>query len=515
MQLKKEQKLNIFLISILDILSSIFGIIFAYFIRNITSSNGLCFVTLFLLLKVLFKFLFNVCYTKFENTLSLKLKSKLFSKIIGSTYQDINSFSSGEIVTRLTDDISRYSSLSLYLIPSVLSMAVTIGGIFILLFIEDWLLSLILVFVSLVYVGFSFLFSHPIKNIDKKISESLSNNRSIIGDSIALSLVIKSFKMENFIQKKNNSVLQQTYDNKAKKNNIINVFALIYDLALGCGLIFLVYWCISSFKYNSISLSLSVVYLIYLLIVPFSNMNSIAPAFYEKKACQERLQDILSFENESLNEIDIKDIERISIENLSYSYEDGLMVFKGFSKEINSGEILAVTGPSGIGKSTLVKLLLGIIKPQNGSLSVISNGKKIILNEQTRSLFAFVPQKAFIIPGTIEENITLGNSDVDIKKALELADAEFVYSLPNGLNTVLGINDTKISQGQAQRIALARAFASSRPILLLDEATSSLDKQSEDKILKNIKELKKTCIFISHRESVTSVASSVLDLIIS
>ena len=167
---------------------------------------------------------------------------------------------------------------------------------------------------------------------------------------------------------------------------------------------------------------------------------------------------------------------------------------------------------SGAGKTTLFMLILGLLKPQRGEITVTAGGKEIVVNENTREMFAYVPQKSFAFSGTIYENLTFfndengGESDERINEALKTVCAEFVFDLPEGLNTKLGEHGAGLSEGQLQRLAVARALSSGRPVLLLDEATSALDSKTEEKMLENIKKKNITCIEISHRSKSESFA---------
>lgn len=186
---------------------------------------------------------------------------------------------------------------------------------------------------------------------------------------------------------------------------------------------------------------------------------------------------------------------------------------------IDKGEIICLTGASGAGKSTLFKLLLSVYTPTAGGIALVREKEsEIVLTEQERSLFAYVPQGNFFFSGTIYENLTFffnGNdhavSDADLKNALSVACAEFVYDLPEGLQTKLSENGGGLSEGQLQRLNIARAILSNRPILLLDEATSALDGETEQRLLENVKKVQdKTCLIVTHRPAALQFADRVL-----
>ena len=191
---------------------------------------------------------------------------------------------------------------------------------------------------------------------------------------------------------------------------------------------------------------------------------------------------------------------------------DGCPVLQEVSLSIQKGDYVAVTGNSGCGKSTLLKLLMGIYEPKSGKIEVLSETSKRIPITVLKRLFAYVPQGNFLMGGTIKEVITFGREKTEsvmtVEKALELACGEFVRELPEGLDTVLGEKGTGLSEGQMQRIAIARALYTDAPVLLLDEATSALDSESESKLLNNIKQLTdKTVLIVTHRPEALKICN--------
>ncbi|MFR4319457.1 MAG: ATP-binding cassette domain-containing protein [Eubacterium sp.] len=186
--------------------------------------------------------------------------------------------------------------------------------------------------------------------------------------------------------------------------------------------------------------------------------------------------------------------------------EEGNVNFK-------KGDFVAIRGISGIGKSTLLKMLLGVFKPQSGNIRLYKNdGSFVEASPDTRCLFSYVPQGNYLFSGTLRENILLINpnaTDSEIREALEISDIlEFVNKLPEGLDTVIGEKGLGISEGQAQRLAIARALLSKAPIILLDEATSALDAKTERNVLSRIKNLNmKTCIIITHKKAALDVCT--------
>ena len=198
----------------------------------------------------------------------------------------------------------------------------------------------------------------------------------------------------------------------------------------------------------------------------------------------------------------------LKLNNVSFAYSnESKPLFTDFSMEVKPGTMVAVMGKTGVGKTTLLRLLLALIKPKSGNISIEDETQIIEVSERTRSNFVYVPQGNSLFSGTIRENLLLGNSEAeenDLRKVLNIATANFVYDLPDGLNTKLGENGAGLSEGQAQRIAIARSLLRPGKILLLDEATSALDSETERNFLINLKKEmgNRTVIFITHHPEV-------------
>ena len=210
----------------------------------------------------------------------------------------------------------------------------------------------------------------------------------------------------------------------------------------------------------------------------------------------------------------------IRVDNVTFEYSDGKTpVLSGFSHDFKPGTLSVLAGPTGVGKSTLTRLMLGLLKPTSGSVSVYSlRGESSDAGVDTRCNFTYVPQGNSLMSGTIRENMMLANpeaTEAQIREALHYAVADFVFDLPDGLETVCGESGTGLSEGQSQRVAIARALLHEGGIMILDEATSALDIDTEERLLDNIRDNycgRKTIVFITHRPAATRIADDVVSL---
>ena len=244
---------------------------------------------------------------------------------------------------------------------------------------------------------------------------------------------------------------------------------------------------------------------------PVRNMSGLLPQYYSMLASAERLMELENLPDETIRE-EITDpagfyeqMKEIRLDHGTFSYEDGEVVFSDASLRIRKGVKLAIAGPSGAGKSTLFKLLLSLDRLQKGKLVIVTETGEFPVDAGMRSLFSYVPQGNLILSGTIRENLLFGNEGVTEAAMREAARAaciaEEIEQFPAGYDSVLGERSIGLSEGQAQRLAIARALLSRAPVLLLDECTSALDPETETRLLSNLKKLEgRTILCVSHKD---------------
>jgi ABC-type multidrug transport system fused ATPase/permease subunit len=242
---------------------------------------------------------------------------------------------------------------------------------------------------------------------------------------------------------------------------------------------------------------------------PFMALARSLPQFVQSAASADRISEINLWPEEKSeeNKVNVKTGIGVRFDNVSAEYINGKPVLENINVNINPGEMIGIAGPTGEGKTTFVRLALSLIKPKAGSVHIYTDdGRDLLLDSTTRCCFSYVPQGNSIISGSVADNLRLGNPDAtDEEMYAALKDAcalEFVEKLPDGVNAAIGEKGASLSEGQAQRIAIARAFLHNAPVLLFDEASSALDADTERKIIDALKNKRKTCIFISHRPAV-------------
>ena len=279
------------------------------------------------------------------------------------------------------------------------------------------------------------------------------------------------------------------------------IFSIGFLLAVICG----AYGILNddSMKFGDV---VAIIQLVGQLRAPIIGITRVIPAFLGMIASAQRLMDVCEIEKEDVGYANLRyeDFKKIRLENVSFGYGEEKVITNA-DLAINKGEFVGIKGPSGAGKSTMFKLITGLYPVETGKAVVEMADGELDCRDAKR-LFSFVPQDNMLFSGTIRENITMLNPDAteeEIRVAIEKSVAEFIYTLDGGLEFMLGESGAGVSQGQAQRIAIARALLGKGKILLMDESTSALDSKTEDKIINNLKnDPNTTVLFITHREMV-------------
>ena len=334
--------------------------------------------------------------------------------------------------------------------------------------------------------------------------------------------LMKAYGAEQKTAEKSRLLLGEYCDKRMKKARFRACLNGGFSFLSGIGLLFAVVWCCVGIVRGrtDYGTTLSVVLLLGQLQQPLTALSSLLPLYYAREASGERLAEIDDFPGESCGISDKTEssdsFSRIAAQDLVFGYGEE-KIFEGACAEFARGNIVCITGKSGAGKTTLLKLLLNIYPTESGGFFLESESCEGIrsarsLTSGDRALFAYVSQKNFLFSGSVAEILTLfappeGAGAEELREALTTAAAEFVYDLPQGLNTSLREDGNGLSEGQLQRLAIARALLSRRPVLLLDEATSALDEETEKRVLENLKALRnKTCLIVTHRPAALKIA---------
>lgn len=450
---------------------------------------------------------------------TIAFRNYLFGVLCRKKYADISAYHSGDILNRFTSDIDTVVTSSVNIIPNVVSIATKIvAGIGTMLFMNPYIAAAVLL-CGVTFPAIGRAINKRYKYMHKECQRTEGRTRAFLQECFENIVVIKTFISEAPFIKKLGSYMDDNFRLKIKRTSISVIANISLYALFTAGYYAVLLWGAGGLSGGTLTYGtlMAFLQLISQLRAPLQNVSGILPQYYSALASAERLMELEGAADEPfpaaaerLEKIK-EDFRTLEIKNLFFGYA-GESVLRDFSFCAKRGNITAITGESGSGKSTLFKLILGLYEPQSGSITI--NGE-IPLDASLRGLFAYVPQGNMVLSGTVRENITMNNravTDEQIERAARAAEIyDYITSLPDGFETHLAERGAGLSEGQIQRISIARALLTNAPILLLDEATSALDEETETRVLANIKSMTdKTVLFITHRNTSLKVCDRIV-----
>ena len=473
---------------------------------------------------LLFESIVNRISAKLSININNDIQADIFDKIVDADWLSINKYSNGDILNRFNQDISTVSSNAINWLPTIIIALYKFIATFLVILHYNAVMALIaLAGAPILLLSSSFLIKKQ-RNYGKKVREMSSRLMTFEAETFYNFDTIKSFGISSLYSRKMRE-WQKKYKDISLDYNMFsiktNVFLSVISMLVGFGMFG---YCLFLLWGGSITFGTMTLFLQQgsELSASFNNLMSIVPNFLSSSVSAHRIRELVELPKEkhiegssALDEL-AADGFKVSMRNVDFAYVEGETVLHSSDFDAAPGEIVALIGASGEGKTTMIRLILGLVHPVDGSVTVTSSdGREVMMNADTRHLFAYVPQGNTILAGTIEENMRMAKEDAseaELIEALKLACAwEFVEKLPNGIRSNIGERGKGLSEGQAQRIAIARAILRDAPVLLLDEATSALDVATERRVLRNIITSKpnKTCIVTTHRPSVLNMCKRV------
>lgn len=451
--------------------------------------------------------------------LTVNIRHYLFSVLLKKKYSSLSAYHSGDLLNRFTSDTETVVSNSVTIIPSITSIVTKIvTGIGAMLILNPCL-AVIILLLGIAVPAIGRVINKRYKQLHKDCQKTEGKTRAFLQECFENIVVIKSFVSEAPFKTRLGFFMDENFKIKMRRTSISVLMHICLYSFFTVGYYAVLVWGAGGISAGSLTYGtlMAFLQLISQLRAPLQNVSGIMPKYYAALASAERLMELEESDDEraALEESKMKslkaDFRRLEINDLCFSY-GGDRILENCSFAAEKGRIIALTGESGSGKSTLFKIILGLYEPQSGSITV--NGETEV-NSSVRGLFSYVPQGNMVLSGTIKDNITLCNSDIDEEKIIKAAKAaeiyDYIVSLQDGFDTVLSERGAGLSEGQLQRISIARALLADAPVLLLDEATSALDEATETKVLDNIKNMTdKTVLFITHRNTSLKVCDRIV-----
>ena len=519
---------------ILGIFSTSMGLVSSvaskYMIDIITGyeTNKLWVMILIMLGSTIFSLVFSSIISRISTKLSIDInndiQADIFDKIVDADWLSLNKYSNGDILNRFNGDISTVSSNAISWLPTIIIAVYNFIATFFVIMHYDWVMAVIALGSAPVMLLMSRFMIKKQRDYSKKVREMSSQLMTFEVEAFYNFDTIKSFGVASHYSKKMRW-WQGKFRDISLKYNLFSIKTNIFLSILGTVVQFVAFgYCLFRLWTNDITYGTMTLFLQQRsnLSSAFNSVVSIIPAFLNSSVSAHRIRELVELPREvhipESGEMDKYADQgfEVQMKDVNFSYAEGTRVITESAFQAKPGEIVALVGPSGEGKTTMIRLILGLVRPEQGEVKLRALGaREIEMNAETRHLFAYVPQGNTILSGTIAENMRMVKEDAtdeEIVEALKVSCAwEFVEKLPLQINNSVGERGRGLSEGQAQRIAIARAVLRDAPILLLDEATSALDVTTERTVLRNIvkQHPNKTCIVTTHRPSVLNLCQRV------
>ena len=462
-------------------------------------------------------------------------KERLFSTLLSRDYAAVTAQHSAQWMNRLTSDTVVVAGGIAQIIPNIGGMAVKMVGAFCAILVLQPLFGLLVVPGGLIIIAFGYVIRPAMKRLHSRIQDADGALRTVLQERLDNLLIVDAYSQQEQSVKMARDRMEDHQKARMKRNALSNLNQVCFGLAMQGMYLLAAGYCAWGILNGTVSYGTmtAMLQMISYLQSPFSGIGGYFTQWYAMLSSAERLMAVERLpEDEQADQADCdasaayyrKEFRGIRLENLVFSYmervsgEELSVTIRYEDQYLRKGEFISLAGPSGCGKSTLLKLLLHIHKPDSGRI-LLCGHSEAELTSADRGLFAYVPQGNMLMSGTIRQIIAFYDEvamtrEDQMRQALRIACAEeFVDALPQGLDTLLGEHGTGLSEGQSQRIALARAVFSGRPILLLDEATSALDEQTEARLLDNLKTMTdKTVLIVTHRPRACEICDRVIQM---
>lgn len=530
---KKEVLWYIFIGVLGTVVSLIGSILSKHIIDAVTGFNtsGIITALVFFVLMQLFQILVRAVSSRISTQVSIRVNQQItaqvYDKLLVTDWEALSAYHSGDILTRVTGDVTTISSSVLGWVPKLLTQLLQFIGTLGVILYYDATLAILALLSAPVTLLMSRYVIKMMRHHNQKMRQLSSEMMIFNEESLQNIQLIKSFDRTNAYSQKHRKLQQRFKDASMEynrfsihKNTLMSLAGTVVALACFCWAIYRL-WS-GHITYGTMTLFLQ---LSGSLTSAFAALVGLVPGTIGAATAARRVMAIMELPVEDRSDATVAEsfIEKhiasslkVEAKGLSYHYKDGMPILSDSDFIADAGQIVTFVGPSGEGKTTLLRLLLGIIRPQTGTLRLCAeDGSHIDISASTRSLFAYVPQGNTFFSGTVRENLQMirpDATDVQLYDVLRLACAEdFIRVLPLGLDTPVREQGGGFSEGQLQRLCIARALLSKAPILLLDEATSALDIETEKKVLGNImcSQKGRTCIITTHRPSVLEISHRV------
>ena len=449
-----------------------------------------------------------------------RMQQRMLAHILQAEWHSRERHHSGDVLNRLEIDVTTVVTFLTETVPNTLSVILMFVGAFACMFVMDHTLAVLLVAIMPVFLAVSRIYVGKMRSLTRMVRNSDSHVQSAMQETVQHRMVVKTLEAGNDMVARLESTQSELRSNVVRRT-VFSIFSnLVLNLGFAIGYLIAFLWAAVRMSAGTLTFGgmTAFLQLVNKIQTPARNLTKLAPAFVGVFTASERLIELLEEPLEPQGEPQRMDAPcGMRLDDVTYRYEDGTRdVIKNLSFDFQPGSCTAILGETGAGKTTIVRMLLALARPTSGNIYIYNKVESRELTALMRCNFVYVPQGNTLMSGTIRDNLLLGDphaSEADMWNALHRSCADFVQTLPLGLDTKCGEQGGGLSEGQAQRIAIARALLRNGSIMIFDEATSALDADTECRLLESLlHDNRHTVIFITHRPAVLEYCTQTLRL---
>ena len=453
------------------------------------------------------------------NKVRNRMRRDVFARLLRCDWMHLQRHHTGDLINRLEGDVSGITTLMTETIPAAVVAATQLLASFVLLFTMSPLLA-VAIFITLpICLAVSRVYIKKMRKLNRDVRDSDSRIQSVLQESLQHKELIKSLEQNDSTEQQLTDLQSRLQNQVANRTKFsLGAYTLI-QLGFAAGYVIAFMWGVNSLSNGLITYGTMAAYLqlVGLIQRPTMDLSRYIPGIVSSLTAAERLYELEDIPIEQQGDaVMLKETAGVRFKDVTFRYEEGKRyILDHFTYDFPPNSCTAIVGETGAGKTTLIRLLIALINPLSGCIELYNGKEKHESSTLTRRNFVYIPQGNSLVSGTIRENLLMGNpeaTDEEMKRALHIACAEYVLELPDGIDSQITERGGGLSEGQAQRIAVARSILRPGSILILDEVTSALDEATEQEMLKRLtqSQIGKTLIFVTHRPAVIDYCTQVL-----